>query len=147
MSMSPERIIPRQFTIGGLFTITTFCGLGFAALGNANSWWWCLVYTMSFFSVIVSCVTAIFARGALRAFAVGVVLTSVLYAYHFVAPFLLSDRLLLFIRMEYWSTQPALDDYQQHFQMIWHTLWGGPISFFGGSMAWLVYRQRFRVPR
>jgi hypothetical protein len=134
----------RQFSITTMFLVTTALALACAALANANSWWWSLVYTVSFLSVIVSCVTALFAQGATRAFAVGIVLTSVIYAYHFVAPYLLSDQILRMIESDLWPTTTRADaDYKSHFSMIWYTLWGAPFSLFGGLTARFVY-SKFR---
>jgi hypothetical protein len=132
-----------RYTIAMLFAATTALGLACGALANANSWWWSLVYTVSFLSVIVSCVTAIFAKGPTRAFAGGVVLTTVIYAYHFVAPALLSDQLLSWVQDYAWSpAQRGDSDYKSHFSMIWYTLWGGPFTLFGGIAARLVYLRR-----
>jgi hypothetical protein len=140
------RMRASRFTIATLFAATTVVALACAALANANSWWWSLVYTVTFLSVIVSCVTAIFAQGGTRAFAVGVVLTTVFYGYHFVAPHLLSDHLLVLIQPE--LPPPAIAtgaDYKMHFELIWNTIWGGPFTLFGGFCARFVYMRRFQV--
>lgn len=70
----------------------------------------------------------------------GVVLTSILYAYHFVAPFLLSDQLLtwLYGDADFRRLQIQGGD-QEYFTLIWHTLWGGPFTLFGGCVARYVY--------
>lgn len=131
-----------RFTIATLFAAITLIAFGCGALANANAWWWSLVYTVSFLSIVLSCVTAIFAKGELRAFAVGVVLTSVVYAYHFAAPFLLSDQLLSWVQNEGLLVGFSDSDYKTHFTMIWYTLWGGPFTFFGGLAARFVYLRR-----
>lgn len=134
-----------RFSIATLFLITALLCVACAALANANSWWWSVVYTASFLGIIASCVTAIFAQGGARAFAVGMVLTSVIYAYHFVAPYLLSDRLLQWIESDFWSGATGDDTYKSHFKLIWYTLWGTPFSLFGGCAARFVY-LKFRQP-
>lgn len=131
-----------RFTIFALLVVTLGIALACAALVNANAWWWSGVYTISFLSLIVSCVTAIFARGETRAFAVGVVLTTPIYAYHFAAPYLITDQLLTLIRETLWVAAPPSADYIEHFTLIWHTLWGAPITGFGGLAARLVYLRR-----
>lgn len=108
-----------------------------AALVNANSWWWSLVYTGSFLTFVAAWLTALFARDATRAFAVGVVLASVFYMLHYYAPFLLSDQLYNSLA-ESWPEAFEGED-AEFFPMIWHTLWGGPISLFGGCTARCVY--------
>lgn len=131
-----------------LFALVTVLGLACAALANANSWWWSVVYTVSFLSIVVSGVTAVFGQGATRAFAGGVVLTTILYSYHFVVPHLLSDRLLTWIQLELWPIMEPMDvEYKDYFNLIWWTLWGAPFTLFGGFVARFVYLKRAADPR
>ena len=133
-----------RWSLAALFLVTTASGLACAALVNANAWWWSGVYTGSFLSLVVSLCAAIFAKGAVRAFAVGVLVTSALYAYHFVAPYLPSDLVFREFEKAYWAgpTTPA-NEYREHCTLIWYTLWGGPYSLFGGLVARFIYRKHW----
>jgi len=122
-----------RFSLASALLGITLLSVALAALVNANPWWWSVVYTATFLTFLGAWLTAIFARGETRAFAVGVVLASVFYMLHYYAPFLLSDQLYSVIAEGWPETS------------IWHTLWGGPISLFGGCTARLVYLAHRRT--
>ena len=132
-----------RFSLASALLGITLLSVALAALVNANPWWWSVIFTATFLTFVASWLTAIFARGPTRAFAVGVVLASVFYMLHYYVPFLLSDQLYSVIA-EGWP-ETFNGENSQYLAMIWHTLWGGPISLFGGCTARLVYLAHRRT--